>query len=51
MQLGFYQQSTHEVVAADQCFWFSEQINALLRFLEEAIQRHSKVFYLQKVMH
>lgn len=50
VQLGFYQQSTHEVVAADQCFLFSEQINALLRFLEDAIQRHSKVFYLQKVM-
>lgn len=50
VQLGFYQQSTHEVIAAGDCFLFSEPINQLLRFLEEAIQRHSKVFYLQKVM-
>lgn len=50
IRLGFYQQNTHEVVAASECFLFSEPINQLLRFLEEAIQRHSKVFYLQKIM-
>lgn len=50
VKLGFHQTGSHDVIAAEDCRLFSPQMNAVLRFLEEAIQQHTKTHYIQKVM-
>lgn len=50
VQIGFNQLGSHEVIPADECYLFSEQINELLRYLAQAIQQYSKAFSIQKVM-
>lgn len=48
--VGFYQQGSHQCTSARNCLLFSQRINALTAYLEEALLQYSKVHYVQKIM-
>lgn len=50
VRVGFKQKNSREVVALNSCALFGSQINQLVQYLQDAIQRTGRSCYIQKIM-
>lgn len=50
VQLGFFAQGSHQLIAAEECLLFPPRVNELVSYLEEKLTREGKVGYIQNVM-